>query len=145
MHRIIPGCHIDLVSKQLFPPEGVAAHPPSISARATKHQTSGGFAGHFRCAGSRVVNTSWLVQPCRTSLVATGLLFVPRPQEVHARQGHKVGLYTPTILGGNSYLSWLYDGGGGGAVKDPTHTGTIKWLSQAINRRPIRKLPVKLC
>ena len=68
-----------------------------------------------------------------------------RPQEVHASQGLKVGLYmyVPTILGGNSYLSWFYDGGGGGGggggIKDPAHTGTSKGLSQAINRGPIRK------
>ena len=47
-----------------------------------------------------------------------------------------MGLYTPTILGGNSYLSWFYDRG---AIKDPAHTGTSKGLSQAINRAPIRK------
>ena len=47
-----------------------------------------------------------------------------------------MGLYTPTILGENSYLSWLYDRG---AIKDQTHTGTSKGLSQAINRGPIRK------
>ena len=34
-----------------------------------------------------------------------------RPYDVHASQGLKVGLYTPTILGGNSYLSWFYDRG----------------------------------
>ena len=49
---------------------------------------------------------------------------------VHASQGHKVGLYTPTILGGN------YDRG---AIKRPPHTGTSEGLSQAINRGPIRK------
>ena len=42
----------------------------------------------------------------------------------------------PTILGGNSYLSWFYDRR---AIKDPAHTGTSKGLSQAINRGPIRK------
>ena len=47
-----------------------------------------------------------------------------------------MGLYTPTILGGNSYLSWFYDRG---AIKDPGHTGTSKGLSQVINRGPIRK------
>ena len=47
-----------------------------------------------------------------------------------------MGLYTPTILGGNSYLSWFYDRG---AIKDPAHTGTSEGLSQAINRGPIRK------
>ena len=47
-----------------------------------------------------------------------------------------MGLYTPTILGGNSYLSWFYDRG---AIKDRAHTGTSKGLSQAINRGPIRK------
>ena len=47
-----------------------------------------------------------------------------------------MGLYTPTILGGNSYLSWFYDRG---AIKDPAHTGTSKRLSQAIHRGPNRK------
>ena len=47
-----------------------------------------------------------------------------------------MGLYTPTILGGNSYLSQCYDRG---AIKDPAYTGTSKRLSQAINRGPIRK------
>ena len=47
-----------------------------------------------------------------------------------------MGLYTPTILGGNSYLSWFYDRG---AIQDPAHTGTSTGLSQAINRGPIRK------
>ena len=47
-----------------------------------------------------------------------------------------MGLYTPTILGGNSYLSWFYDRG---AIKDPAHTGTSKMLSQALDRGPIRK------
>ena len=47
-----------------------------------------------------------------------------------------MGLYTPTILGGNSYLSWFYDRG---AIKDQADTGTSKGLSQAINRGPIRK------
>ena len=47
-----------------------------------------------------------------------------------------MGLYTPTILGGNSYLSWFYDRG---VIKDPAHTGTSKGLSQSINRGPIRK------
>ena len=47
-----------------------------------------------------------------------------------------MGLYTPTILGGNSYLSWFYDRG---TIKDIAHTGTGKGLSHAINRGPIRK------
>ena len=47
-----------------------------------------------------------------------------------------MGLYTPTILGGNSYLSWFYDRV---AIKDTGHTGTSKGLSQAIIRGPIRK------
>ena len=47
-----------------------------------------------------------------------------------------MGLYTPTILGGNSYLSWFYDRG---AIKDPAHTGTSKGIAQAIKRGPIRK------
>ena len=46
-----------------------------------------------------------------------------------------MGLYNPTILGGNSYLSWFYDRW---VIKDPAHTGTSKGLSQAINRGPIR-------
>ena len=47
-----------------------------------------------------------------------------------------MGLYTPTMIGGNSYLSWFYDRG---PIKDSAHTGTSKGLSQAINRGPIRK------
>ena len=48
-----------------------------------------------------------------------------------------MGLYTPTILGVNSYLSWFYDRG---AITDPAHTGTSEGLSQAIiNRGQIRK------
>ena len=47
-----------------------------------------------------------------------------------------MGLYTPTILGGNSYLCWFYDRE---AIKDSAHTGTSKGLSQAITRGPIRK------
>ena len=47
-----------------------------------------------------------------------------------------MGLYTPTILGGNSYLSWFYDRG---AIQVPAHTGTSKGLSQAINKGPTRK------
>ena len=58
------------------------------------------------------------------------------PYEVQAGQGLKVGLHTPTILGGNSYLSWFYDRG---AIKDTAHTGTSKGLSRAINRGPIKK------
>ena len=62
--------------------------------------------------------------------------FLTRPKEVHTSQRLKVGLFTPTFLGGNSYLSWLYDRG---AIKDSAHTGTNTGLSQAINRGPIRK------
>ena len=51
-----------------------------------------------------------------------------------------MGLYTSTILDGNSYLTWFYDRG---AIKDPVHTGTSKGLSQDINRGPIRKFPPK--
>ena len=51
-----------------------------------------------------------------------------------------MGLYTPAILGGNSYLSWFDDRG---AIKDPAHTGTSKGLSQVINRGPIRKFQPK--
>ena len=47
-----------------------------------------------------------------------------------------MGLYTPTILGGNSYLSWFYDRE---AIKGPPHTGISEGLSQAINRGQIRK------
>ena len=61
-----------------------------------------------------------------------------RPQEVHTDQGLNVGLYTSTMIGGISYLSWFYDRR---AIKDPAHTGTSKGLSQAINRGPIRKYP----
>ena len=51
-----------------------------------------------------------------------------------------MGLYTPTILDANSYLSWFYDRG---AIKDPAHTGTSKGLSQSINRGPTRKFLAK--
>ena len=51
-----------------------------------------------------------------------------------------MGLYIPTILGGNSYLSWFYDRG---AIKYTGHTGPSKRVSQAINRRPIRKFLLK--
>ena len=47
-----------------------------------------------------------------------------------------MGLYTPNILGENSYLSWFYCRA---AKNDPAHTGTSKGLSQAIHRGPIRK------
>ena len=47
-----------------------------------------------------------------------------------------MGLYTLTILDGNSYLSWLY---GRGAIKDPAHIRTSNGLSEAINGGPIRK------
>ena len=47
-----------------------------------------------------------------------------------------MGLYTPTILGGNSYLGWFHDRG---AIKGPPRTGTSRGLSQAINRGQIRK------
>ena len=46
-----------------------------------------------------------------------------------------MGLYTPTILGEKSYLSWFY---GRGEIKDRAQTGTSKGLPQAINRGPIR-------
>ena len=59
-----------------------------------------------------------------------------RPHVVHTSQGHKVGLYTPTILGENSHLSRFY---GRGAIKDQAHTGTSKGIAQAIKRGPIRK------
>ena len=49
-----------------------------------------------------------------------------RPHVVQADQGLKVGLHTPTILGGNSHLSWFYDRG---AIKDPEHAGTSKRIS----------------
>ena len=51
-----------------------------------------------------------------------------------------MGLYTPTILGGNSYLSWFCDRG---AKKGSAHTGTSKGLSQVINRGPIKKVLAK--
>ena len=46
------------------------------------------------------------------------------------------GTIHPYHLGRNSYLSWFYDRK---AIKDTVHTGTSRGLSQAINRRPIRK------
>ena len=55
-------------------------------------------------------------------------------------RGSRWDYTTPTILGGNSYLSWFYDRG---AITDPAHTGTSKGLSQAINRGPIRKFMPK--
>ena len=51
-----------------------------------------------------------------------------------------MGLYIPTILDGNFYLSWFHDRG---AIENPTHTGTSKGLSQAKNRGPIRKFLAK--
>ena len=51
-----------------------------------------------------------------------------------------MGLYTPTILGGNSYLSWFH---ARGAIKGPAHTRTSKGLSQAMNRGEIRKFMPK--
>ena len=47
-----------------------------------------------------------------------------------------MGLRTRTILGGSSYLSWLYDRA---AIKEPEYTGTRKVLSQTMNRGSIRK------
>ena len=58
-----------------------------------------------------------------------------RPQLVHASQGLRMGLYTPTILGGKSYLSWFYDSG---AIKAPPSIGTSKGDSQAIDSWPVR-------
>ena len=49
-----------------------------------------------------------------------------------------MGLYTPTILGGNSYVSWFYDTG---AIKDPAHTGTSKGLSQATLKKKFVSCP----
>ena len=70
-------------------------------------------------------NTRWCLQSVSHS-----------PQEVHTGQGLKVGLYTPTILGRNTYLSWFYDRE---AIKDPAHIGTSKGLFLAINRGSVRK------
>ena len=81
-----------------------------------------------------------LLCDCSRTRGTLEILARPRPLEVHARQGLKVGLYTPTILGGNSYLSWFYDRR---AIKDPAHKGTSKGLSQAINRGPIRNFLAK--
>ena len=74
----------------------------------------------------------------RTSVntICIWYLYNDRTHAVHASQGHKVGLYTPPILGGNSNLSWFYDMG---AIKDSAHTGTSKGIAQAIKRGPIRK------
>ena len=92
------------------------------------------------CSGN---NTSWLSGQRRRDMFSShppaSRPQVPpsaRPHVVHAGQGHKVGLHTPTILGGNSHLSWFYDRG---AIKDPVHTGTSKGIAQAIKRGPIRK------
>ena len=46
-----------------------------------------------------------------------------------------MGLHTPAILGGNSYLSWFYDSG----ARKKAQTDASKGLSQAINRGPIKK------
>ena len=83
-------------------------------------------------------NTAQLVPLCRTPHACRRTMSGAgaRPWEVHAGQGLKVGLYTPTILDGNSHLSWFYDRE---AIKDRAHTGTSKGLSQAINGKPIRK------
>ena len=96
------------------------------------HETSWSMLGPpYRCLLQSAGSTEG-ISPLRNSIRSPH----PRPQEVHASQGLKVGLYTPTILGGNSHLSWSNDRG---AIKDPAHTGTSKGLSQATNRGPIRK------
>ena len=69
--------------------------------------------------------------------ISGGVTETVRPKVVHVSQGLKLGLYTPTILGGNSYLSWFYDRW---TIKDPAHIQTSKGLSQAINMGPIRKI-----
>ena len=47
-------------------------------------------------------------------------------------------LHTPTILGGNSYVSWFYDrGGGGGKKRSITHRS--KGISQPMNSGPMKK------
>ena len=79
-----------------------------------------------------------LIATPRITLLLGGVIY--GSGKFHASQGLKVGLYTPTILGGNSYLSWFYDRG---AITDRAHTGTSKGLSQAINRGPIRKFQRK--
>ena len=95
---------------------------------------------------SRPIRACSQISASDQNLVPAGGLPIPctsrhpahpyRPHVVHTGQGHKVGLYTPTILGGNSYLNWFYDRG---AIKDPAHTGTSKGIAQAIIGGPLRK------
>ena len=119
-----------------------------IAHTVSKHNRDASFSGSQHTYAWRVhgreskpywyPNTAHHKEPCIISLHFPNLIMYReyRPQEVHASQRLKVGLYTPTILGRNSHLSWFYDRW---AIKDPAHTGTSKGLSQAINRGPIRK------
>ena len=66
----------------------------------------------------------------------TGCKAAPRPQEVHTSLGLKVGLHTPPILGGNSYLSCFFMTAG---ARSSTHRNQQRDISHSINRRPIRK------
>ena len=59
-----------------------------------------------------------------------------RPQLVHTSQGLRMGLYTPTLLGGNSYLSWFYDSG---TIKAPPSIGTSKGDFQGMDSWSARK------
>ena len=50
------------------------------------------------------------------------------------KQWLRVGLYTPTILGGNSHLSYFY---GSWAIKELVHKGTINGVPQPVRSEPI--------
>ena len=67
------------------------------------------FLEMFSLSFSNVIHTNPL--NVLSLLLPLPFLTSSRPQEVYASQRLKVGLHTPTILGGNSYLSWFYDGG----------------------------------
>ena len=116
------------------------SRPPQSLSHSGQRSIPGYLLPSFPAA-LRVIDltpNSWSLQsfPHGESVPPVALMFHLRPQEFHTGQGLKVGLYTPTILGGNSYLSWFYDRG---AMKYPAHTGPNQGLSRAINRRPIRK------
>ena len=47
---------------------------------------------------------------------------------------YKVGLYTPTILGWDSYIHWFFDKR---LINDPAHSGSSGGVAQAIDSWPI--------
>ena len=89
-------------------------------------------------------NTAQLVPLCRAphayrrTMSGAGA----RPWEVHAGQGLKVGLYTPTILGGNSHLSWFYDRGGN--KRHRTHRNQQRVIP-GYKKGTNLKIPAKVC